>query len=189
MRRTALRPILLLLAGLLLAEVLVDPVSRLVNAWTVANLRRELPQARARWESAGLADYQVDVRGAVPLGCLVAVRLVTRQGRLAEIQELPLDPGATPQALWTTPVPPESLASATPAPMGCNYPEYTIPQTFDTLARELDQFGGQIKIIFDPQYGYITHWEENSNYGVGLLNNDWSECCVRFDYSNFTVLP
>jgi hypothetical protein len=174
--------ILLLIVAGLVVQVLFDPLAGVFNEMRVLLYRQELPMAKARWEKAMLNDYQVDVRGSVPLNCVFAARLITRQGKLVEVQRLDLQPGLTPVVLGG------SLDTERP---GCKIVDLTIPQVLNDLSELLQQTDPartEINILFDPQFGYVKHYGVGILHSEGLFSPGIGDCCSSFDFANFQTL-
>jgi hypothetical protein len=81
---------LLIIAGVIV-DIMFAPFSMLFNIIRVELYRQQLPAAKARWEQAGLLNYQVDVHGRGTWSYYDG-RLISREGRLVEIQPLQLAP-------------------------------------------------------------------------------------------------
>ena len=71
-----------LILVILILELLFGPLSIMVNAFRINRIRAELPAARARWQSHGISDYDIDVRASIPPACWFEATLSVRGGEL-----------------------------------------------------------------------------------------------------------
>lgn len=171
--------VILILAAGLVVEVLYDPLQWAINSTQIAWYRIELPLARRRWERAGITDYQVEVRGGPAMGCNIAARLTYHQGELVEAEGLPLWPDFAPDYV---------LSPTLSEQLGCELGEFAVPQVFDELEILLGRVhpaSTQVKISFNWRYGYVTHYEVNDGYRLGLFTPGVGECCYHYDFENF----
>ena len=167
---------------LVLMVVLIDPLPLLTDIISVARIRWELPRAMERWDSQGISDYQMHVKGAVPLACILDGEFSVQDGQLVQVRlrenalipETPLltiDPGD-----WDT--------------YGCPFQDLTIEGMFDRVESSLQQagiFGAPLTVQFDETTGYITEYRYGHSSRVGILEPRVSECCTWFEFSNLAV--
>jgi hypothetical protein len=166
---------------LLLLVILLDPLPLLSDIVNVARIRSELPRARDRWQAQKLQAYRVEVKGAIPLACLVDGELTVHEGNLAEVRmrQNPLIPESPLQTVdpshWTR--------------AACTYEELTVEAMFDRLERDLDKtkfFGAPLSVEFDEQLGYLTEYRFGRSSQGGIFGSRISECCTWFEFSNLT---
>ena len=178
--KTLLKILGLTFGVVLLLEILFDPLSFVGNIVKANQVRGDLPTARARWEARGITDYTIEVEGFVPLTCVYAASLTVKQGVLVNVlaRSMPFDETApwisVSQEKWDDPQ--------------CSYTNLLIPEIFKRVEqdlKEIDPWDAELKVAFDPEYGFITHYELNYGYGHGLLSPAISECCTRYEFRNF----
>lgn len=169
---------------LLFLAIVYDPVAVVSDAAAAARIRRELPRARERWEASAPDSYQLHVRGAVPLNCLLDVELTVRDGRLSEVRarENPL-------------VPESPLAQVGPEDwevQGCSFEDLTIERMFlrvDTGLRGIGLLGAPLVVKFDDDRGFITEYRFGRASRGGIFGYTLSECCTWFQFDNFRESP
>ncbi len=147
---------LLLFLGLL--QILFDPFSLLVNAAEHARIRIELAQARARWNAAGIEDYDLTVTGSTALVCFVEERTFpVRDGQPPDISE----------GYWEY----------------CTVPR-SVPDGFALVERSLT-WDGRVQVGFDEEYGYVNSFSYNCNFTHGLFSPIVSDCTQGFHVESF----
>lgn len=149
-----------LLLLLVLIQVLFDPFSMLVTFILSRGIRAELPRAQARWETAGIDDYDLLVSGYTPLLCILMEEFI--QVRNGQAPEKPNT------VSWQY----------------CRVPR-TVPEGF-ALVEEALGWGGQVKVTFDDQYGYVTSFSYDCNSNHGLFAPVISDCTQSFHIDNFS---
>jgi hypothetical protein len=182
------RRAVLLVAGtslliLLLLIVLLDPLAWLTDIFSVARTRAELPRAMERWEAQGISGYQINVKGFVPLACIIDGELTVQDGHLVQVRmrENPLIPEAP-----LHPVDPDKWDMP-----GCSCHDLTVAAMFERankLLQEIRPFGAPVVIKFDEALGYITEYRFGRSSRGGFLGYRSSECCTRFEFSDLTVV-
>jgi hypothetical protein len=151
--------ILVLLVLLVVVQLLCDPLSVFVVTAQQVVLRIQLAQARLRWDSAAIADYDLTVSGYTPLTCIVQEQTIRVRGGVPET-------AAAGYGEW------------------CQVPR-SVSQSFDVLERSLD-WGTQVQAGFDRQYGYVSDFHFDCNYGHGLLSPVVTDCSGGFTINQFT---
>lgn len=160
-------------------ELLIDPISYVVNAIRIAQIRRELPAAKARWEAQGITSYTLTLRGG-SMSCLAldaklfieqgqTVRVLTRQKPFDET--LPFVIPATAEAL-----------------RGCGFGEFTAPAMFksvEQILQTIDPAYEELIVSFDDTSGIVTRYQRNAGYQHGLLSPGVGECCLGYEFSDF----
>ena len=170
--------ILLLLIGLSIIPVFVNPAALFVNNTAIARrVADELPAAKDRWFSSQIETYDVDVTGAIPPSCIYDAHLSIRHNKLTAVAVrervfnkhgpfVPLEP-----AQWDP-------------PYGRSYSGLLFPSMFDRVGQSLSSdelWNTYLNVQFDGQYGYVSDYDLKMGYRTGGV----SECCVWFKYRNF----
>jgi hypothetical protein len=171
------------LLGLLLLQVLFDPIPYLEDAISVLHIRRELPRALERWKSRGVTDYRIDVRGAIPLACILDGELTVRNGLLVGVR------------MRANPLVPDSplveIDSAEWEDPFCPYNDLTVEGMFARLRRGVDGvglFGAPLRVTFDEESGYIAEYRFGRSSRGGVFGYSVSECCTWFEFDNLQAL-
>jgi len=168
-----------LVAGLVVAEVLIDPLSWLASAATAGSVESELAIARELWQSQGITDYTVDVEGFIPLACAINATLTVERGELVAVESrgipgLGMEDGVSvPLDEWDAPF--------------CSYGDMIIPAMFarvESALGRIDWSRDTIRVRFDAQLGYVTEYRYLCCYRLGLLNPACSDCNVWFTASD-----
>jgi hypothetical protein len=159
-------------------QVLFDPLSSLMHLSESVQARIGLPYARRKWEAQGITHYKFDIRGYVPLVCIVGGSVEIENGVVVHT-------GPSTDAL-TRGEPDLDLGFWPTASLPlCDYRNYTIPIFFDMV----EQYSRSItQISFDPKYGFISRFRLGSPGGYGLLSPRIFDCCSNFRVFNFIVL-
>jgi hypothetical protein len=169
---------------LLLLVLLLDPLPWLADIVSIACIRWELPRAMERWEAQDLEDYQVVVKGAIPLACLLDGHLTVRAGTLSEVRmrENPLVPDSP-----LTVVNPEDWDRSS-----CPFKDLTVEAMFARLEGNIGNlrfFGAPLRVKFDHDAGYVTEYHFGRASQGGIFGATISECCTWFEFSDLTTLP
>ena len=168
-------------------QILFDPVSSAGHALMISNVSLELPQARAKWDALGIADYTFEIQGDSPLICQLSARVEVRSGVVVKVVvKDPLSGDTQGQLLspekWEDP-------DWKDENFLCSYYHFTMPQIFDFLEITLEKHPSTImNVDFDPQYGFVTSFRYGIYTGYGLLRPQISECCSYFTVKNFHSL-
>ncbi len=188
MRAMALRRIsrpgcwagIITLSLLALIELLFDPVAWIRNVNSAAQTRAALPLAADRWRAHGIEDYDIQVKGFVPLSCMMDAVLSVRKNELVAVRarQIPWDETApwepVPSENWDLPF--------------CSYRQLTVTGMFEKVGRGLvtaDLSVDALEVQFDPAYGFVTSYDYRSGYRQGLFNPVLTECCVWYAFSQF----
>ena len=164
-------------------QVLFDPLAGVLNTMRILLYRFELPLAQARWQNAGLAEYQVDVHGSIPLDCLISVRLITREGKLEKAQNISFVRGPKTE-VWG-----DYINMNNP---GCDINNITIPGTFQQvsdLLKDINPLETEVNISLNLEYGYVTYFEMGTLHSRGILVPGMADCCSHFYFDNFETSP
>ena len=106
--------------------------------------------ARARWQSHGISDYDIDVVVLCMPSYHLDLTLAVRDGRFDSIVEARQDWGIG----WFTPE------------------DYTISQSFDELESTLNHIdirAEALHVKFDRRYGYINKYRYDYGYRLGVF--------------------
>ncbi len=145
------------------------------NSAELDRIRAELPDAKARWDAQGIADYDVDVSAFTHLGCFVTdTTLSVRKGALVSATRYKFSGTALPA--------PEITLSLDYGKPVCPL-ENLLPSTmFKMVERSLDidPFKTAFEVDFDPDYGFVTKYYLYT-YGTDGVAN--------FTFSNFRPIP
>ena len=170
---SALRPVVFVVIILAILQVLFDPLYFARNAITFNLLRVSLAAARARWESQGVTDYDVDVQiGGAMYQCLFFGRVSVRNGQPVKILE------RQNLLLPTSPLVPGG-------PPSC---PHTVRQMFGMVERDIREaniFEESLDVRFDPVYGFISDYQYRYPARGGLLGPVVDHCCFSYTFSNF----
>lgn len=170
-----------LLLGLLLLQVVFDPLALISDAVSVLRIRWELPRALERWEANAPSSYQIHVKGA-SMACFVDGELSVQLGELVRVR------------MRTNPLVPEStLVDIDPGKWDqafCSYEDLTIEGMFERAQRGLEgigAFGEPLSIEFDDGWGYITSYRSGRASGGGVFAPTVSDCCTWFEFDDLVV--
>jgi len=176
--------IIILLFGILI-QILYDPISSARHALLVSSVRTELPDARAKWDATGITDYTFEIVGDGRSICQPSAIVEVRGGEVVKVetkdfasnspaQLLPLDKWADPD--WGEEV------------FLCSYFHFTMPQFFDLVDETLQNYPSSImQAEFNPQYGFVSHFNFGIYVGYGLARPKLSNCCNVFEIRNFQM--
>ena len=176
-----LKIIALILVTLVLIEMIFAPVSLFFNVIRVNRIRHKLPIARTLWESHEVSDYQIDIKGFVPLLCIYNGTLEVRNGKPSSITSYePLTDNN------------ETIMSTNAWDNDrCEIADLVIPRMFEKVEMDLnsiDVMETELKVSFDAEYGFITRYENNYGYRRGVFNPVVGECCVWYAFEDFRPL-
>ena len=172
-----------MLAVFVSMTILFDPIPAWVDLVNGARARCELPRAAQRWQSRGGPDYQVHVKGAVPLACFVDGEVEVRQGAVSRLR------------LRENVFVPESPLAEVDLDDGalgpCSLEWLTVQGMFERVEQELARdcpFGAAPKVRFDPNLGFVTEYRRGRGWRGGLFGYTVSECCTWFTFDSLTLL-
>jgi len=186
LRTVGMAVVTILLVGVII-QVLYDPISSVRHSLLVSNVRAELPQARAKWESLGIDDYTFEIQGGAPLLCQLKAKIEVRSNFVVQVETLePFSEDASAQILpsekWADPDWGEEVFL-------CSYYHFTMPQIFDLVEVTLRNYPSSIiDAEFDPKYGFVTSFKYGLYVGKGLLRPKVSNCCSKLTIKGFQVL-
>ena len=127
-------------------QLLFDPLSSLMRFSESVQARIGLPYARRKWDAQGITHYKFDIRGYVPLVCIIGGSVEVKDGVVVHT-------GPSTDAL-TRGEPDLDLGFGSTASLPlCDYRNYTIPIFFDMV----EQYSRSItQISFDPTYAGLV---------------------------------
>ncbi|HET7010752.1 MAG TPA: hypothetical protein VFI11_08260 [Anaerolineales bacterium] len=169
----------LALGGMVVVQILFDPLEALGDAFSVARLRADLPRAMARWQAQDIHDYRLEIRGAAPLVCLVDGEITVSDDQLVELR---LRKDILTPSSGLRPV-----AEADWRRSSCKYEDLTVARMFERVARQVQEagvLGGPLRVQFDAERGFITQYRYGRSAYGGLLGPTVSECCTWFEFTN-----
>ncbi len=166
------------LVAALVIEILFGPLSLIADAIRISTYRRELRAGWARWESSGTSDYSIDVSVFAPPLCVYDASLTVR------------DDEAVSATLWRYRSKPRAVAQGMESFWAeyCPYSRYTISAMFrraEEDLRSIDLAQESLRMAFDPEFGFITHYEDRYLGGRGLFAPAIGDCCPEYDFTNF----
>jgi hypothetical protein len=171
-----------MLAVFVSMTILFDPIPAWVDLLNVARARYELPRAAQRWQSRGGPDYQVHVKGAVPLACFVDGEVEVWKGALSRLR------------LRENVFVPESPLAEVDLDDGalgpCSLEWLTVQGMFERVEQELAQgglFGVALKVRFDSDLGYVTEYRQGRGSRGGLFGYTVSEFCTWFTFESLKL--
>ena len=179
--------VIILLVGVII-QVLFDPISSVRHLLLVSQVRTELPQMRAKWESLGIDDYTFEIQGIAPLICQPFAIVEVRDGAVVKVETKDFLLADSPAQN----LPPEKWADPDWGEENflCSYYHFTMPQIFDLVEVTLQNYPSSImQAEFDLGYGFVSDFNYGLYVGRGLLRPKVSECCNNFSIRNFQPLP
>ena len=157
-------------------QVLCDPLSYFLVLGEKLEVRIGLPRARAQWQAQKITHYQFDLRGYVPLLCMIGANIEVKDEVVVGIRE------RSDGQLSMLP----SSPAGVDIPLLCDYRNFTMSRFFDEFGPSSTwQITG---ITFDKEYGFISELKFGYAGGNGLLAPRISDCCGGFTIENFQPL-
>ncbi|MBE0669623.1 MAG: hypothetical protein IH588_03465 [Anaerolineales bacterium] len=165
--------------SLLLIQVLYNPISSVKHSLTISNVRGQLPQARAAWESTGITDYTFEIIGDARSICQPSARIEVQNDAVVKVELLNTNLQILPHDQWADPDWGNEVFL-------CNYKNFTMTKIFELVDLTLQNFPSSIlQADFDAKYGYVTSFEYGIYVGYGLARPKISHCCNVFRIINF----
>ena len=178
--------IFLLFVGILI-QVLYDPISSVRHSLMVSNVRVELPQARAKWDAAGITDYTFEIQGDARSICQPSAMIEVMNNSVVKVEAKDFMSDDSPVQL----LPPEQWADPDwgEEVFLCSYFHFTMPQFFELVEQTLQSYPTSImQAEFDEEHGFVSDFSFGIYVGYGLLRPGISNCCNEFQIRNFQVL-
>ena len=175
--------IFVLIVGVLF-QVGYDPISSARHHLRIASVRAELPQARAKWDGAGITDYMFEIQGNARSICQPSAVIEVRDNAVVKVETKGDDDDARilPPESWSDPDWGEEVFL-------CSYFHFTMPQFFDLVEQTLQSYPASImQAEFDDEHGFVSDFSFGIYVGYGLLRPWISNCCNEFQIRNFQVL-
>ena len=179
--------IIAFIALLIGIQVLYDPISSARHALTVSRVRRELPEARAKWEASGITDYTFDIVGNARSICRPSAIVEVRGGEVVKVETKDFTQANSPAVS----LPPDKWADPDWGEEAflCNYYRFTMPEFFDIIDETLISYPKSItQAEFDPVYGFLAKFRFGIYIGYGLARPKLNNCCNEYEIQNFQVL-
>jgi hypothetical protein len=171
--------VIMLFFALASIEILFDPLAWMFNVEVVQKLRREIPAAKNHWQSYGIKDYDIDVKGFVPLVCIIDATLSIRNDLLVAVMiRNPLEKASILELLEPT-----SWEASF-----CPYKKLLVPEMFERVEQDLDKINiaeEALKVEFDPVYGFVKSYSFVTGYRHGIFNPVIADGNVWYEFSNF----
>jgi len=171
-------------ALLIVTEILYDPISSARHHLRIASVRAELPQARAKWDGAGITDYMFEIQGNARSICQPSAVIEVRDNAVVKVETKGNNDNARllPPESWSDPDWGEEVFL-------CNYFHFTMPQFFDLVEQTLQSYPASImQAEFDDEHGFVSDFSFGMYVCYGLLRPRISNCCNEFQIRNFQVL-
>lgn len=178
--------IFLLFAGFLI-QVLYDPISSVKHSLMVSSIRTELPEARAKWDALGINDYSFEIIGDARSICKPSALVEVQNNEVVNVESKDFASANSAATL----LPPDKWADPDwgEEVFLCSYFHFTMPQFFDLVDETLRNYPSSImQAEFDPQYGFVSHFNFGIYVGYGLARTKLSYCCNEFEIRSFQVL-
>jgi hypothetical protein len=171
--------VIILFFALASIEILFDPLAWMFNVEVVQKLRREIPAAKNHWQSYGIKDYDVDVKGFVPLICIIDATLSVRNNQLVAVMiRNPLEKAPVMEPLepinWDVSF--------------CSYKKLLVSEMFERVEQDLNRINvveEALKVEFDPVYGFVKSYSFVTGYRHGIFNPVIADGNVWYEFSNF----
>jgi hypothetical protein len=150
-------------------EFQFSPIATVANFVEVSSIKRQLPQAKARWEAKGISNYSVEIDADIPF-CWFDVIINVRDNVVASVIER--------DAPW------KDLDMCRNA---MDPSRLRIPQFLDKVEREvgaLDWLEDALAIDFDPDFGYVTYYRSSCSYRTHSIG----DCILVYKFTNFQLI-
>jgi len=163
---------------LLLTQLLYDPLSTAEHSIGVKRVQREYHDAGTTWEQAAISDYQFEIHSPLQSICAVNAVIEVRDGTVSAVKPLDLF-SPLPDWKWADPDWGNEVFL-------CNYAHFTFTRILEMVGETLQTAPSSILAAeFDPQYGFITHYEDGIFSGHGWLSPKVSEFYNEFTITDF----
>jgi len=173
-----------LLGMVICIEFLCAPFSLALNIIEVYRLKRDLAVAKANWQTQAVQDYDITVRGYVPLACVYNASLTVKEGTLAAVR--------VGRGLLIDDPPLTKLLEKDGWDNGlCSYSQLTVAGMFEKVEenlRTINPLEAEIVVEFDSEIGFITKYEYNYGYPGRLLGPVVGDCCIWYKFGNFSPI-
>ena len=168
--------------GLILMQFLYDPLAFLKQNIDVGNIQTQLVNAQAQWDSVMIQNYTFEIYGASQSICAVNAIIEVQDDTVIKVHPVntvsPLPPEKWDDPDWGNEV------------FLCDYNHFTISQMFAMLEKTLANSPfAVLEAEFDPQYGFITRFEDGLFASHGWLNLRDKNVYNEFQVSNFKIEP
>ena len=168
------------IAILILVQLLYDPLSVVQHSVKARNLQSQLAKAKVQWNSERVRHYSFTIRGKSQSICAVDALIEVQDYAVVKVHPvntaspLPAEKWADPD--WGNEV------------FLCDYNHFTIPQMFAMLEKTLENSPfAVLETEFDPQYGFITRFEDGIFASYGWLNLSDKKVYNEFQISHFKI--
>lgn len=170
---------LIALLLVILIRVLYDPISSIQHSLNVVGVRKQLPQARAKWDALEITGYTFEIIGNARSICQPSARIEVENDVVVQVEIMDVTPQILPPDQWTDPDWGNEVFL-------CNYNNFTFTKVFELVEQTLQNFPSSVlQAEFDGQYGFVTSFEYGIYVGKGLAQPQVSNCCNIFRIQNF----
>ena len=131
--------------------------------------------AKANWQTQAIQDYDITVRGFVPLACLYDASLTVKEGGLSEVRVGDPPTKVLEKDAWGL----------------CLYSQLTVDGMFEKVEESLsttNPLEAELIVEFDSDIGFVTKYEYNYGYPRRFIGPVVGDCCVRYEFSNFSTI-
>lgn len=176
------------LAFLVMLQLLYDPISLAEHRVDVWRIQLQLPKARAQWKAAGITSYSFSIRSDERSICKPSARVTVEGGEVVMVELMDFTvanpvPRSLPPDRWFDPDWGDEAFL-------CDYRHFNMDRIFTMLEGMLTRTPNAVlKVEFDPQYGFITHYADGFFFGRGLLTPKVGDCCSGFWIEDFQAQP
>ena len=166
--------------GLILMQFLYDPLGFLEQKLNVGNIQAQLAKAQTQWDSAMIEDYSFEIYGASQSICKVNAWIEVHDEAVVKVKPLHMNSALPPDA-WADPDWGNEIFL-------CDYNHFTVSQMLAMLGKTLENSPFAIlDAEFDPQYGFVTQFEDGIPARHGWLNLQNKSVYNEFQVSNFKI--
>lgn len=164
------------LVVLILVQISYDPLSVVQHSVKASSLKNQLAKARVQWDSEKVRHYSFTMRAKSQSICVIDALIEVQDDAVVKVHPLnavlPLPPEKWADPDWGNEI------------FLCDYNHFTIPRMFEMLEKTLRNSPLAILATeFDPQYGFITHFED----GI-FPNNGWFDRRAKDIYNEFRII-
>ena len=163
-----------------LVEAMFDPIAPVRQSLNIAKVRSQLDIAKANWAAVGVDDYSFDIHGRSQSICEVDAHIQVEDNVVMEVRDLS-SASLLPPKQWADPDWGNEVFL-------CDYNHFTVPQMFDMLGKTLKNSPfAVLEAEFNPQYGFMTRFEDGIFASHGWLNLRDQNVYNKFQISNFKI--
>lgn len=167
---------------LITIQLSYDPLSVVQQSVKAINLQSRLARAKVQWDSEKIRYYSFTMHGESQSICAVNAVIEVQDDTVIKVHPVntvsPLPPEKWDDPDWGNEV------------FLCDYNHFTISQMFAMLEKTLANSPfAVLEAEFDPQYGFITRFEDGLFASHGWLNLRDKNVYNEFQVSHFKIEP